>query len=242
MPACAGMRFSTPMWRPGGMPVSVCRARAARTIRSSCGRASVRSSRVIWPSGRSFKVQRVAPVDQHEDRLQQVVAVGPPARDVQEQVELGRCRHVVQRLHCPHYRHRHMGRQAYRSRISFSSAAGAGSVRVAARRPWSNARQISPPPGAAGVHATKPVKQCANWQRCAGHVAGQGLHGIKHLRLLPDAQTGFAGGPAHGGEDTAQRACQGQFTLAGVSLELKCAKKDCGGSDARFRANRPLQI
>ena len=48
--------------------------------------------------GAALEVQRVAPVDQHEHRLQQVVAVGAPADDVQEQVELGRRRHVVERV------------------------------------------------------------------------------------------------------------------------------------------------
>ena len=46
-----------------------------------------------------IKVQRVAPVDQHEDRLQQVVTVGAPTGDVQKQVEFGWSGNVVQRFH-----------------------------------------------------------------------------------------------------------------------------------------------
>ena len=46
-----------------------------------------------------FEVQRVTPVDEHEDRLQQVVTVGAASRDVQKQVELGWSRNVVQRFH-----------------------------------------------------------------------------------------------------------------------------------------------
>jgi hypothetical protein len=51
---------------------------------------------LMLPSGRTLEVQGVAPVDQHEHRLQQVVAIGAPPGDVQEQVQLGRSRHVVQ--------------------------------------------------------------------------------------------------------------------------------------------------
>jgi len=36
-----------------------------------------------------FEVQGVAPIDQHEDGLQQVVAVCAPAGDVQKQIEFG---------------------------------------------------------------------------------------------------------------------------------------------------------
>src|SRR5256885_10844618 len=44
-------------------------------------------------------MQRVMPVQQHEDRLQKVIAIGAAAGDVEEQVELGRSRHVVERAH-----------------------------------------------------------------------------------------------------------------------------------------------
>ena len=49
--------------------------------------------------GTVLNVQRVAPVNEHEDRLHQVVAVGAPPRNVQEQVELCRGWQVVERLH-----------------------------------------------------------------------------------------------------------------------------------------------
>ena len=52
----------------------------------------------LQPSvGAPLDVQRVAPVDQHEHRLQQVVAVGASPDHVQEQVQLGRRRDVVDR-------------------------------------------------------------------------------------------------------------------------------------------------
>ena len=47
------------------------------------------------------EMQDVAVVDQLEHRLQQVVAVGAAADDVQEQVELGRRRAIVQRTYAP---------------------------------------------------------------------------------------------------------------------------------------------
>ena len=49
--------------------------------------------------GAQLEVQRVRPVDEHEDRLQQVIAVRPLADDVQEEVELGRCGQVMDCLH-----------------------------------------------------------------------------------------------------------------------------------------------
>ena len=48
-----------------------------------------------------FKMQRVAPVDQHEDGLEQVIAVGPAACDVQKHIELGRGWNIVQGLERP---------------------------------------------------------------------------------------------------------------------------------------------
>ncbi|MEY4345802.1 MAG: hypothetical protein RL032_1634, partial [Pseudomonadota bacterium] len=45
------------------------------------------------------KVQRVAPINQHESRLQQVVAVRTPPSDVQKEIKFGRGRYVVERLH-----------------------------------------------------------------------------------------------------------------------------------------------
>ena len=99
--------------RPGRRPRaracrSRCRRRAAcrwpaagRARRAGTGRrpaaASPRSWRAQAAVVAALEVQRVAPVDQHEQRLQQVVAVGAPADDVQEQVQLGRRRHVVER-------------------------------------------------------------------------------------------------------------------------------------------------
>ena len=47
----------------------------------------------------AFEMQCVAPVDQHEHRLQQVVAVGAPTGHMQEQVEFGRGRNVEQGFH-----------------------------------------------------------------------------------------------------------------------------------------------
>lgn len=51
---------------------------------------------VVWAR---FDVQGVAPVQQQEHRLQQVVAVCAAANDVQKQVDLGRGWQVVERAH-----------------------------------------------------------------------------------------------------------------------------------------------
>ncbi|MOA24720.1 hypothetical protein D3C78_1454100 [compost metagenome] len=59
MPAWAGMLLSTPMCAPALQPVAVCRARAARTIKSLSGRRMpLRSWRVICPSLRRSKCRR----------------------------------------------------------------------------------------------------------------------------------------------------------------------------------------
>ena len=50
-----------------------------------------------------LEMQRVVPVDQGEDGLQQVIAVRPAPGDVQKEIELGGCRHVVDGLHGDHF-------------------------------------------------------------------------------------------------------------------------------------------
>jgi hypothetical protein len=87
--------LSIVMSTPSGCRWPACSgARHAGTGRRRAGRAEVVALQpaVVAP----FEVQRVAPVDQHEGRLQQVVAVGASADHVQEQVQLGRRRQVVQ--------------------------------------------------------------------------------------------------------------------------------------------------
>ena len=93
-----GTRLSIEMSAPSAQPLAACSARAARRHRSSAGSGWPRSCRAQHAVVAALEVQRVAPVDQHEHRLQQVVAVGAPADDVQEQVELGRRGNVVDRV------------------------------------------------------------------------------------------------------------------------------------------------
>ena len=50
IPACAGTDLAIPMCAPSAQPVACFNALAARTTKSSCGSAHVRSSRLIWPS------------------------------------------------------------------------------------------------------------------------------------------------------------------------------------------------
>jgi hypothetical protein len=45
------------------------------------------------------KVQYIPPIDQHESRLQQVIAIGAAASDVQKQIQFARRGDMVQGLH-----------------------------------------------------------------------------------------------------------------------------------------------
>ena len=81
--------------RRARVPLSACSARAARRHRSSAGSGGAQVVARQRAVAAPLEVQRVAPVDQHEHRLQQVIAVGAAADHVQEQVQLGRRRHVV---------------------------------------------------------------------------------------------------------------------------------------------------
>jgi hypothetical protein len=66
-------------------------------VRSSAGkrRAKVMTGQLaILPP---LEMQRIAPVDQHEDRLQQVIAVGAFPDHMEKRVQLGRRRDVVER-------------------------------------------------------------------------------------------------------------------------------------------------
>ena len=80
----------------GGLQCAGC---AHDEVLGGQGRATAQVFARHGAIGAALEVQRVAPVHEHEHRLQQVVAVGAAARDVQEQVEFGRCGHVVERLH-----------------------------------------------------------------------------------------------------------------------------------------------
>ena len=124
--AAHGTRLSIEMSAPSARAAG-CLQRAGGAQAQVVGRQRRRRGRRArsWPSSRALEVQRVAPVDQHEHRLQQVVAVGAPADDVQEQVELGRRRQVVERLH---------GGQGARTRCA-GRPGGCGALRVACRRP-----------------------------------------------------------------------------------------------------------
>ena len=165
--------LSIEMSAPSGVPLAACSARAARRHRSSAGSAAPRSWRASRPSCAPLEVQRVAPVDQHEHRLQQVVAVGAPADHVQEQVQLGRRRHVEQRC---------AGSSQSSSRAAQPSPP-AGRARAASdagrssKRARSTASRVarSPAPGCSGTAgrragprpAAQPVEQRGQRQRLA---------------------------------------------------------------------------
>ena len=119
------------------VPVACCSARAARSTRSSAGSGGAQVFAAERAAGAQLEVQRVVPVDQHEDRLQQVVAVGAPAGDVQEQVELGRRRRRRTALAC-----------ALSARTPRAGRPrGGGVVRCARRRPSATWRQVGLPAG-----------------------------------------------------------------------------------------------
>ena len=142
---------------------AACSARAARSTRSSAGSGVARSSRLSCAVAAQLEVQRVAPVDQHEDRLQQVVAVGAAAGDVQEQVELGRRRQVVDGLH-----------RLSRSNTMRRSAGGGGVVarglQAALRRPGVRS---ACQPGTGRSLPVQPVEQRVHGNGGAGRCLDQ---------------------------------------------------------------------
>lgn len=44
-------------------------------------------------------MQGITPVNKHEDRLEQVVTITAPTRDVQKKIQFGRCGNIVERFH-----------------------------------------------------------------------------------------------------------------------------------------------
>ena len=89
-PPPIGMLFLMAISAPSPVPVAACRARAARTVRSSD------SATPAGPAGRVMRavvadadLDAIAQVDELKHRLQLVVAVGPAADDVQHEIEFG---------------------------------------------------------------------------------------------------------------------------------------------------------
>ena len=98
MPAPQGTFFSTEMSAPSVHAAGLLQRAGgaqAQVVGGQRGAEVVAAQQAVVAA---LDVQRVGPVDQHEDRLQQVVAVGAPPGDVQEQVQLGRRRQVVERF------------------------------------------------------------------------------------------------------------------------------------------------
>ena len=147
-------RCARPGWRP--------RPAAGRGRRAGPGRrpatAAPRSSRLRRAVGAQLEMQRVAPVDQHEDRLQQVHAVGPAPDDVQEEVELGGRRNVVECLHAVLQDDPQVG------------LGRAARARLAATRPWANWDRSALPAGHRRVDAAQPVEQGRHRNGSAGDV------------------------------------------------------------------------
>ncbi len=89
-PPPIGRIFSSRMLTPAPSGACACSRRAARTVRSWSSLHAGQIAFAYHPSVvAQCQVHGVGAVDQAEHALQQVVAVGTPADDVQEQIELG---------------------------------------------------------------------------------------------------------------------------------------------------------
>lgn len=84
-----------PLRATGGLLQRTCGAHDQIVRRQGAGKVFTCDG----PIAAHLEMQNIAPIDQHEDRLQQVIAIGPATRDMQKQVQFGRRRHVVQGLH-----------------------------------------------------------------------------------------------------------------------------------------------
>ena len=96
-PAPQGTRLSIVMSAPSAVPdARLQRAGGAQAevVGGQLGEAVVAGEPAV---AAQLEVERVAPVDQHHQRMEQMHAVGALADDVQEQVQLGRRRDVVER-------------------------------------------------------------------------------------------------------------------------------------------------
>ncbi len=94
-PACAGMTLDRVILAPRSEPVARLQPlrRPDHQVLGPGGQAGVVAGE-LDPSRRGrFEGQGVAQVDRHHQRLDVVIAVGPPAQDFQEQVELGGSQH-----------------------------------------------------------------------------------------------------------------------------------------------------
>ena len=203
-PAPEGRRLSIEMSAPSGVPAACCRARAARRQRSSAGSGWPRSWRARPAVAPALEVQGVAPVDRQHQRVEQVVAVGPAAGDVQEQVQLGRRRHVVE------------GRQAHERRLTSRRAGsapptgGCGARRVAETAPAAKRVRSTLQPscskpvpgglrrarGAGPGPAVQPVEPGLDRHALAEHLAGQGVEVGEAATALRRHQHDRAGLPA----------------------------------------------
>ena len=88
-PPCIGRRFCTSIATPASSDRAAPRAGALRGHQVRLGRhAGQLADPLDDAGGRSPEAKLVAEVDELERRLQQVIAVGAPPDDVQEQVQL----------------------------------------------------------------------------------------------------------------------------------------------------------
>ena len=170
-----------------------------------------------------LEVQRVGPVDQHEHRLQQVVAVVAPADHVQEQVQLGRRRHVVQRAQAS------SRRPGARARSSAGSGRALRAQRAVARtrpgRPASRAVRSPRPRGrlAAAGHG-RPRSQSGSArqrQRLAERFARQRVEVGETTLAVGRDQHGRLWRPARDGQRRPEGRAQPQFAAFAIAAQVE---------------------
>jgi hypothetical protein len=159
------------------------------------------------------------PVEQHEDRLQQVVAVGAPAGDVQEQVQLGRRRHVVQRAHRLAVQDHAAGRLRWRRRLALRAQAAVGhrdrSAFPARTGVFTPASQSN-----SAVTGTGAPVACCTIASTEGNCRGRLPRRLEH---------GQAGLPAQHREGAAERVEQAEAALLGAAAQLEAGRERLAG-------------
>ena len=217
--------------RPARVPLAACSARAARRHRSSAGSGGAEVvARQRGRRARSSKCRRVAPVDQHEHRLQQVVAVGAPPDHVQEQVQLGRRRHVVERAQAHGVGSVQRGRAAVHRRRR-RRAAPAACRRREARQVDRPAELLEAGPGCSGgagsARRARAGRAASRAARASGSASPKRLArqrvqvGEAAFALRRDQHAPRPGAQRAARQRRAQRRAQAQLAALGVAAQVE---------------------
>lgn len=117
-----------PLRATGGLLQRTCGAHDQIVRRQGAGKVFTCDG----PIAAHLEMQNIAPIDQHEDRLQQVIAIGPATRDMQKQVQFGRRRTS----------YRACMESGQRLKTMRSVVRGSGCSRVADKRPCCRASRL----------------------------------------------------------------------------------------------------